>query len=73
MTRRRAAPRLAGRRPAATVEQYRRIVEVRDARRAIPTDKELARELGLPVYTITNLMCGKGARKLELELARTAP
>ena len=48
--------RFVGRKPDMTLEQYQRISEVRAARKAIPTDKELARELGLRLYQIRRAM-----------------
>jgi hypothetical protein len=42
-----------------TLEQYRRVLEVRAARRAgikHPTNRELADEFGLPRYLISNAM-----------------
>ena len=51
-----------GRRPSMTIEQYRRIVEVKRIRESAPTDKELARELGLPIHTIENAMRGRVRR-----------
>lgn len=48
-----------GRQSPMTLEQYRRIVEVRRIRDSAPTDKELARELGLPVHTVANAMRGR--------------
>ena len=39
-----------------TLEQYRRIRQVWAARRAIPSDKELACELDLPAATIRAAM-----------------
>jgi hypothetical protein len=51
-----------GRRPSMTIDQYRRIVEVKRIRESAPTDKELARELGLPAYTVANAMRGRVRR-----------
>lgn len=48
--------RYVGRPPQVTLEQYRRIMEVRSARRAIPGNKALARELGINVATIGTTM-----------------
>lgn len=56
----------AGRPPRITLEQYRRIAEVRRIREAAPTDKELARELGLPVHAVTNAMRGRIRRYEEM-------
>jgi hypothetical protein len=39
-----------------TLKQYQRIVEVRDARRGILTDKQLAHELGLMLYPVRRAM-----------------
>lgn len=47
-----------GRQPRMTPEQYQRVREVRRLRELAPTDKELARELGLPLKTIQNAMRG---------------
>ena len=38
--------------PKLTVEQRQRIADVVSARRALPTDKQLARELGISVSAI---------------------
>lgn len=59
-----------GRPTTITLEQCRRIVEVRRLRESTPTDKELARELGLSVHTIGNAMRGRGIRRYELALRR---
>jgi hypothetical protein len=53
-----------GRPPRVTLEQYRRIVQVRMARAAIPTDKELAIELGLNPFTVANVL-RRGIRAYE--------
>jgi hypothetical protein len=47
-----------GRPPTITLEQYQRVREVRRLRNLAPSDKELARELGLPIKTIQNAMLG---------------
>jgi len=62
-----------GRPTTITIEQYRRIVEVRRLRESTPTDKELARELGLSVHTIGNAMRGRGIRRYELALRQESP
>jgi hypothetical protein len=57
-----------GRRPTMTLAQYRRIVEVKRIRESAPTDKELARELGLPIYTVANAMRGR-VRRFDAAIA----
>jgi hypothetical protein len=56
-----------GRRPRVTLEQYQRIRQVWAARRAIPGDKELARELDLPAATIRTAMV-RGLKTYENQL-----
>ncbi len=48
--------RYVGRPPKMTLEQYQRIMQVRAARKLIPGDKALARELGIPAATIRTTM-----------------
>lgn len=47
---------IVGRVPNVTKEQYRRILEVRAARAAIPSDKVLARELGMTTANVRSIM-----------------
>lgn len=47
---------MVGRPPRVTEDQYRRIMAVRDARAGIPSDKVLARELGITVSTLRSIM-----------------
>ena len=61
--------RFNGRPPVVTIEQYQRIVEVREARASIPSDKELAIELGLNHLTVGTLI-RRGVKTYELILAR---
>lgn len=56
-----------GRPPSVTFEQYLRIVEVRVARQRIPSDKELAIELGLNPLTVGQAM-RRGIRFYERRL-----
>jgi hypothetical protein len=58
-----------GPKPRLTFEQYKRIVEVREARSQIPTDKELARELGLNPLSIKRSMI-RGIKVFDLMLRR---
>lgn len=60
---------LRGRPPLVTIEQYQRIVEVRRARAAIPTDKELAQELGLNPGTVSNVL-RRGIKTFDRFLSR---
>jgi hypothetical protein len=39
-----------------TLAQYQRVLDVKAARAMLPTNKELARELGVPVSTIMGLI-----------------
>jgi len=39
-----------------TEEQYRKLMEVKAARAAIPSNKVLAREFGLPVATVQTII-----------------
>ena len=48
--------RRAGRPPSVTMAQYQRVLDVKAARAMLPTNKELARELGVPVSTIMGLI-----------------
>jgi transcription initiation factor IIE alpha subunit len=45
-----------GRMPNVTVEQYRRLRAVKAARDALPTDKALAKELGISVSSVRSIM-----------------
>ena len=45
-----------GRRPTITREQYQRIIDVKVARAMLPSNKELARELGISPSTVNGLM-----------------
>ena len=60
-----------GRPTSVTLEQYRRILEVRRLRQLAPSDKELARELGLPVHTVSHAL-GRGLKRYDIELAKEA-
>ena len=51
-----AYKRPRGRPPAVTLAQLVRIEAVREARDAIPSDKELAAELGVKIHVIQRLM-----------------
>jgi hypothetical protein len=42
--------------PKVTLEQYRRILEVKTARDALPSDKKLAREMGITVDGVRSIM-----------------
>ncbi len=53
-----------GRPPSVTMEQYQRVLDVKAARAALPTNKELARELGVPVSTIMGLL-GRGLKAYQ--------
>jgi hypothetical protein len=48
--------RSAGRPPSVTLAQYQRVLDVKAARAMLPTNKELARELGVPVSTIHGII-----------------
>lgn len=63
---------LGGRPPRVTFAQYRRIVAVRRARESIPSDKELAVELGLNPTTVGNLV-RRGLKTYEKLMQRKAP
>lgn len=56
---------------AVTLEQYRRIAEVRKIRHQTPNNKELARELGLSVTFIQNAV-GHGIKRLDVMLEQEA-
>lgn len=58
-----------GRPTSVTLEQYRRLVEVRELRRRVPCNKTLSRELGLPVSTIQHAIT-RGLKSLDIELAK---
>ncbi len=58
-----------GRPPIVTFEQYQRIVQVKMARASIPSDKELAQELGLNHLTVGNVI-RRGIKCYELKLRR---
>lgn len=51
--------------PVITLEQWQRILEVKAMRAAIPTDAELAAELGLNISTMHNAMHGRPLKRLE--------
>lgn len=51
-----AYKRPRGRPPAVTLAQLVRIEAVREARDAIPSDKELAAELGIPLHVVHRAM-----------------
>lgn len=57
-----------GRPPTISFEVYRRIAQVRDARKAIPCNKTLARELGLTPKKVNRAM-EKPIRRYEAMLA----
>lgn len=61
--------RFNGRPPVVTLEQYQRIVQVREARANIPSDKELAIELGLNHLTVGTLI-RRGIKTYETMLRR---
>ncbi len=48
--------RISGRPTRVTEEQYRKLMEVKAARAAIPSNKVLAREFGLPVATVQTII-----------------
>jgi len=58
-----------GRPTSVTLEQYRRLMEVRELRRRVPCNKTLSRELGLPVATISHAI-NRGLKSLDIELAK---
>ena len=60
-----------GRPTGVTLDQYRRLLEVRRLRQLAPTDKELARELGLPVHTVSHAI-SRGLKRYDIELAKEA-
>ena len=60
-----------GRPTSVTLDQYRRILEVRRLRQLAPSDKDLARELGLPVHTVSHRLW-RGLKRYDIELAKEA-
>ena len=62
---------MRGQKPKLTLDQYRRVREVVRLRQLAPTDKELARELGLPVHTVAHAM-SRGLKRYDIELAKEA-
>jgi len=58
-----------GRPTSVTLEQYRRLMEVRELRRRVPCNKTLSRELGLPVATISHAI-NRGLKSLDIKLAK---
>jgi DNA-directed RNA polymerase specialized sigma24 family protein len=58
-----------GRKPKVTLDQYRRLLEIRKLRRQIPSDKELSHELGLPVSTVSKAI-SNGLKRYDIELAK---
>lgn len=59
--------KIVGRVPNVTEAQYRRILEVKAARAAIPSDKALARELGMSAANIQSIM-HRGLKHFERKL-----
>lgn len=47
---------ITGRPSRITEEQYRKLMEVKAARAAIPSNKVLARQFGLPVGTVQTII-----------------
>lgn len=47
---------ISGRPSRVTEEQYRQLMEVKAARAAIPSNKALARQFGLPIGTVQTLL-----------------
>lgn len=62
---------MSGRPTEITLEQYRRLVEVRELRRRAPCNKALAREFGVPVQTVANAIA-RGLKRYDIELAKEA-
>lgn len=60
---------MTGRPTSVTLEQYRRLMEVRELRRRVPCNKTLSRELGLPVATISHAI-NRGLKSLDIKLAK---
>lgn len=60
---------MSGRPTNVTLEQYRRLVEVRKLRQQVPCNKTLSRELGLPVSTVANAI-SKGLKLYDFQLAK---
>ena len=60
---------MTGPKPPITLDQYRRLLEVRRLRAAIPSDKELARELGVAPYIVASAI-GRGYRHHDAELSK---
>lgn len=54
-----------GNKSTVTLEQYRRILAWEQARRALPTLKRLARELGLPPTTLQSVLYKKARKNLN--------
>lgn len=54
-------------RPLLTFEQYLRVRQVKEARDALPSDKDLAREYGVPVRVIERAI-SQGLRRYENRL-----
>lgn len=60
---------MTGPKPPITLDQYRRLLEVRRLRAAIPSDKELARELGVAPWIVSRALF-HGYRHHDAELAK---
>lgn len=60
---------MSGRPTNVTLDQYRRLVEVRKLRQQVPCNKTLSRELGLPVSTVANAIA-RGIKRYDIELAK---
>lgn len=62
---------MQGRRPKVTIEQYKRILSVAAARRSVPSNLELARELGISLARVVQIMRHRIKRyDVELEPRR---
>jgi hypothetical protein len=59
-----------GNAPSMTVEQYKRLLEWEQARRSLPTLKQLARELDLPMTTVQSVLYKRHRVNLNEMLAR---
>lgn len=54
-----------GNKSTVTLEQYRRILEWEQARRALPSVKQLARDLELPVTTLQSVLYKRARKNLN--------
>lgn len=60
---------IAGRKPSITREQYRRILDVARARRMVPSNAALARELGISVSRVVQIMRTR-IKRFDVEMSK---